>query len=205
MPPLRERRDDIGRLIIHFAAEALNDLGEELRLKPKQANGPPWLPASLAAHLTRYLWPGNVRQLRNLIWQLVIDSRGQSQLVSGARVERLLEAASTQESSSRPAEPARGDRAGRRRPAEITDEELVAALRESRWEPAAAARRLGISRPSLYDLVRGCKHLRTAEDLDPEEIERCVNEYGGNIDAAAEQLEVSPRGLRRRMRRLGFE
>jgi two-component system nitrogen regulation response regulator GlnG len=204
MAPLRERRDDIGRLMAHFAIQAMQELGKEPPLIPDHTDQPPWIPSGLAAQLTRYLWPGNVRQLRNLVWQLVIDSRDQSQLVSSARVERLLDGAA--ESASAPVtERASDDKAVRRRPGDISEDELVAAMRGSSWEPAGAARRLGISRPSLYDLVRKSKRLRTAEDIDLEEIERCVEELGGDVDAAAQRLEVSTRGLRRRMRRLGLE
>jgi two-component system nitrogen regulation response regulator GlnG len=204
MAPLRERRDDIGRLMAHFAIQAMQELGKEPPLTPEHADHPPWIPSGLAAQLTRYLWPGNVRQLRNLVWQLVIDSRDQSQLVSSARVERLLDGASAVDSPPATDGDSTDSRESRR-PADINEDELVAAMRESSWEPAAAARRLGISRPSIYDLVRRSNRLRTAEDIELEEIEGCVEELGGDVDAAAERLEVSARGLRRRMRRLGLE
>ncbi len=200
LAPLRERPDDIGRLIVHFAGNAMRDLGEEL---PKECQTP-WIPANLAGRLTRYYWPGNVRQLRNLVGQLVIDSRGQSQLMSNARLDRLLASdASTRgfpHSAGAPTESV-----ARRRPAEIKDAELVVAMQENRWELAAAARQLGISRPSLYELIRRSDRVSTAEDLDVEEIKQSIARCQGDVDAAASELEVSVRGLRRRLGRLKLE
>ena len=198
LPPLRQRRDDISRLFLHFAARELAAVGEEELLR-HPGPGEPWLPAGLAARLLRYSWPGNVRQLHNVVRQLVIDSRGQEQLVVGPRVERLLAEA---DEGAQPE--ASGSRAGdeppaRRRPAEIGTPELETVLRAHRFEPAAAARALGISRPSIYYLIRQHPRLKTAQDLDAKEIRQALDACDGNIGAAAEQLEVSARALRRRL------
>src|SRR6185436_10805557 len=53
-------------------------------------DAPPWLPASLVARLSRHDWPGNVRQLRNVVRQLVVRSRGAATLDHGPMIERLL-------------------------------------------------------------------------------------------------------------------
>src|SRR5262249_8032126 len=63
VPPLRERRDDIGRLLLQFLRDELDSTGDLKRLLDQ--TDAPWLPASLVARLVRYSWPGNVRQLRN--------------------------------------------------------------------------------------------------------------------------------------------
>jgi two-component system nitrogen regulation response regulator GlnG len=76
LPPLRERREDIGILLYHFAREELEAIGEAHRLTPEDPYARPWLPAAIAAQLVRYAWPGNIRQLRNVTRQLVIGSRG---------------------------------------------------------------------------------------------------------------------------------
>jgi two-component system nitrogen regulation response regulator GlnG len=94
LAPLSERREDIGRLVVHFALEARATTGQpSLRTSEKG----PWLPAPLVARLCRYHWPGNVRQLRNVVWQLVVDSRGRDRLEIGPRLERLLEDRGTDE------------------------------------------------------------------------------------------------------------
>ena len=190
LPPLRERREDIGRLLVHFA------LGpwRQARGDGRRGEGPPadWIPADLVARLCRYHWPGNVRQLRNLVWQLVIDSRDRPRLTTNPRVERLLEEP-----------PARDEPTGDRRPAELDDTEVESALADCGWDVAAAARHLGISRPSLYERINKSPSLRTAQDLDKEEIEAALESSGGDVDRTAEALKVSARGLRRRMSQLG--
>src|SRR4051812_205593 len=50
IPPLRERRDDFGRLLVHFLRQELSAIGEERRLLPA-GPAPPWLPASIVARL----------------------------------------------------------------------------------------------------------------------------------------------------------
>ena len=62
VPPLRDRRDDIPRLVQHFARRT----AEEHNLKPKRFE-----PTALDA-LSRYRWRGNIRELRNTIERLMI-------------------------------------------------------------------------------------------------------------------------------------
>jgi DNA-binding NtrC family response regulator len=59
MPPLRERREEIPRLVAHF----LTLLGKD----PSQR-----LPGPLLEMLGAYRWPGNVRELRNVVERLVV-------------------------------------------------------------------------------------------------------------------------------------
>ncbi|MEW5723803.1 MAG: sigma-54 dependent transcriptional regulator [Thermodesulfobacteriota bacterium] len=66
VPPLRERRDDIPRLAYHF-------LRQFCRQTRKRITG--FSDDALAA-LLEYHWPGNVRQLRNVVERLVILSEG---------------------------------------------------------------------------------------------------------------------------------
>ena len=67
VPPLRERRDDIPRLLQHFAAKAARKLGRTL-------DGVS--PAVLRARTRRYDWPGNVRELENLVERAMIMCNG---------------------------------------------------------------------------------------------------------------------------------
>src|SRR6185312_13597431 len=89
LPPLRERRDDIGRLLIHFLRQELAATGE-LEILDRDSSPLLWMKPALVARLARYDWPGNVRQLRNAVRQLVIGSRGLPQLQSSPGFESLL-------------------------------------------------------------------------------------------------------------------
>ncbi len=65
---LRDRRDDIPELIEHFMARAAEVAG----LPPRRING------DAIATLQTYQWPGNVRQLRNVIDWILIMAPGSS-------------------------------------------------------------------------------------------------------------------------------
>jgi two-component system nitrogen regulation response regulator GlnG len=206
MPPLRERREDIGRLLFHFLRTELTRIGEGHRLDPEsKACDPAWLPPRLVARLTRYDWPGNVRQLRNVARQLVIGSRGLERMEVGPQVERLLSVEAFEESGERSSVGVGSSAAAAprwRKPSEVSPAELMDALRENRWDLKATALALRISRTSLYALVDESPHVRKASDLSAEEIERSFNEEGGDLDAMVERLEVSKKALGRRLREM---
>ncbi|HYI02314.1 sigma-54 dependent transcriptional regulator [Hyalangium sp.] len=209
VPPLRERREDIGPLFLSFARQELEVTGEAWRLEQENPQAAPWLPASLAARLVRYAWPGNIRQLRNLARQLVVRSRGQPCLQADPRLEQELEGGAVPMSSQAlaPALPEARAAPGtpRRKASEVGGQELLSALRESGWDLKAAASRLGISRASLYDLIERSPHVRTSKDLSPEEVTRCFHECQGDLESMVQRLEVSKRGLLRRVRELGLD
>ena len=66
LPPLRERRDDIPRLLQHAAARAARRLGRTI-------NG---LAPAFIERASAYDWPGNVRELENVVERALIMSRG---------------------------------------------------------------------------------------------------------------------------------
>lgn len=66
VPPLRHRREDIPFLVNYF----LNQANEESNLAPKQIS------ANAMEMLQNYSWPGNVRQLKNVIERLTSLSPG---------------------------------------------------------------------------------------------------------------------------------
>jgi two-component system nitrogen regulation response regulator GlnG len=215
LPPLRERREDIGLLFYHFAREELEALGEGHRLSPQDPYARPWLPAYVAAQLVRYAWPGNIRELRNVTRQLVIESRGLPQLRIDPRLADQLGVTATPSDSTpprppsdpaievprRPSDPAIE---ARRKPSEVTEGELIDALRTCAWDLKAAADRLRIPRPSIYDLIERNPHIRTAGDLGADEIAQSFQACAGDLDAMVAQLQVSRRALSRRLRELGL-
>lgn len=205
VPPLRARRDDIGTLVVHFARQDLESIGEADRLERKDPYAEPWLPASLGARLVRHPWPGNVRQLRNVVRQLVIESRGGKPLSADAPLPGGPPPAEGPRTSTPDPTPPPAAGVPRRKSSEVTEAELKAALAESEWDFKAAADRLGVPRSTVYDLIARFPGLRTAGALTPEEIARCHQECAGNLDEMARRLEVSKRALRRRVKELGLK
>ena len=65
LPPLRERREDIGLLADHFLAEICKEEGKEKRFSK-----------SAYERLNEYDWPGNVRELRNVVQRAYVMATG---------------------------------------------------------------------------------------------------------------------------------
>ena len=93
LPALAERRDDIGRLLVHFLSQELTSLGDVVPVEKRGSIEQPWLPAKLVAHLARFDWPGNVRQLRNVARRLVIEGRHQNRLEWSPKLDKLVDSA----------------------------------------------------------------------------------------------------------------
>lgn len=209
VPPLRKRRDDFGRLLVTFLREELERVGEDGRLEPGVLFD--WLPTSIVARLARHEWPGNVRQLRNAVRQIVIGSRGSPAVRIGPQVERLLQEAvgraghPTGEERPPSGPPPRRVRPRKeyRDPAEVGDEELLETLRRNRWLVKPTAEELNVSRTSLYTLMERNPAIRKASELEREEIVRVRDACGGDLGEMGRRLEVSASGLRQRMKELG--
>jgi two-component system nitrogen regulation response regulator GlnG len=211
IPPLCQRREDIGVLVYQFAKEELAAIGESHRLESADPHTEPWLPSTLAARLVTYDWPGNIRQLRNVVRRIVIGSRGQATTQLDPQLEAELTAGTTPpavQGAPAPqvaAQAAAAPPGPRRKPSEVSEAELVAALRSNAWDLKAAADELGIPRPSIYDLIHRSANIRKAGDLSSEEIERCFHDCGGDLDQMVTKLEVSKRALQRRLNELGLK
>lgn len=232
LPRLRERRDDIGRLLGHFLRRELESLGKAARMAPTRSRQRPWLPATAVARLARCPWPGNVRQLLNVARQLVVAGREAPQVRVTPEIAALLDEVKPPEEAT-PKEPgtlaspvpgtppdvpstSEPDAAptslppvvtpfGDRRPAQISEDELIATLKANHYRLLPTAAALGISRTSLYSLIDKSSRIRKAGDLTRGEIERCRERQAGDLDAMAAELEVSRKGLRRRMTDLGID
>ncbi len=190
LPPLRSRPEDICRLL---AAFAIDDHPQSL-----DGTAPPWLPVSLVNDLLRYHWPGNVRQLRNIVRQLVIASQGQRQLKLTDGLRALLRQPQMLAGNERPS-PTDPPAPSTRKPSEITYDELLNALSEGAWCLKNAAEQLGIARPSIYRLLDTHAGKRDAAGLSPVEVRVCREACKGDLEAMARRLLVDPEALRRRM------
>jgi DNA-binding NtrC family response regulator len=67
VPPLRERREDIGPLVQYFVRKIARECGRDVR----------GVSAGALEVLTRYDWPGNVRELENVLHRAVVLTRSQ--------------------------------------------------------------------------------------------------------------------------------
>jgi two-component system nitrogen regulation response regulator GlnG len=223
LPPLRNRRDDIGRLLVHFLRQELRAVGEETVLDDRGPRGIPWLPARLVARLLDHSWPGNVRELRNVARRLAVDCHQRGQATLDSHLERAIAirhltasvATRPEPQPGVPAPAAVGDtvlgapvserRAARpRKHREISEEELRAALAAHHWRLLPTAAALGISRTSLYAHLAASPTLRSAARLSVDEVRGALSAAGGDVDRAAEMLEVSSHGLRLRLAAAGL-
>src|SRR5262249_7162536 len=66
LPPLRERSDDIPTLARHFTQQFARRMGRRIET----------IPAAVMDTLVQYPWPGNIRELQNVIERAVILTRG---------------------------------------------------------------------------------------------------------------------------------
>ncbi len=137
MPPLRERSDDVALLARHFLALHCRQVGRTL-------DG--ISPAALAL-LTRYAFPGNVRELSNVIEQAVALAAGPligphdlPEHIRGAEALAAPSRAEATAAASTPLEHAIAD---------VEQEQISEALRETGWNISRTAIRLGISRNTL--------------------------------------------------------
>jgi transcriptional regulator with GAF, ATPase, and Fis domain len=122
-PPLRERKDDVLTLVEYFLHRYATRLGKKFQSIDKET----------LDLLQRYDWPGNIRELQNVIERSVILSAGDVFLVDELWLSRASPRPATRvQSSVSTANGARGER-----------EIIEAALAESRGRVAGAIRRGG--------------------------------------------------------------
>jgi formate hydrogenlyase transcriptional activator len=127
VPPLRERRDDIERLVRHFANKYAERLGKHIVSIPR---------ATMDA-LTRHTWPGNIRELQNLMERAVLLSPGPQLRVPLADIVAPLAVHDDGQSSALE---------------QVEREMIVRALQESNWVVGGirgAAARLRLNRTGL--------------------------------------------------------
>ncbi len=165
LPPLRDRGNDIGLLARHFLLVANTEYGKNL-----------YCDSSILQQLEGYDWPGNIRQLENVIRRLVLSSIGSE--ISKDSVSKVLEEESAIESYSKTSAQASSQRDSRTE----TPERLTVNAANS-GEPKA--------RP--YGWVTANERMA---------IEDALQASFGNKTQAARALGMSLRQLRYRMQKL---
>ena len=127
-PPLRDRSDDVPALVQYFTQKFAKRMNKRIETIPTDA----------MATLSRYHWPGNIRELENLIERAVILTRGSSLAAPLAELkprnghEEVERPLSTLEDAER--------------------EHIRHALQQANWlvgGPAGAAAKLGMKRTTL--------------------------------------------------------
>lgn len=142
IPPLRERGDDAALLAESFVHAACRRRGE----------APVAIDQAVLDALVRYHWPGNVRQLRNVIETMLL-LRDHDRLTLADLPPEITEGM-----DARTPAPANGTGAADLRTQERAT--ICTALADARGNLAEAARRLGIARSTLYRKLR-------AHGIDP--------------------------------------
>jgi DNA-binding NtrC family response regulator len=127
IPPLRERREDMPLLIVAFLQEFCARQSKKLSLSDE-----------VMSIFLGYSWPGNVRQLKNVIEHAVVMSKGPAITVHDLPDDLRGQIQGTQPSAA--VKPLRT----------IEVQAVASALRECNGNKSMAARRLGISRKALY-------------------------------------------------------
>jgi formate hydrogenlyase transcriptional activator len=133
VPPLRERPEDIPLLVHFFANKFAQQMKRRIESVPKET----------MAALVNYHWPGNIRELQNLVERGVILSRGPSLEIPLGELKQ----------STRPASQANGSTTLE----SVEREHILRVLGESKWViggPAGAAARLGVNRTTLNHRLR---------------------------------------------------
>jgi DNA-binding NtrC family response regulator len=163
VPPLRERKEDIPSLAAHILAKRR---GAAKSFAGSEAPYPTQMTAKALQRLQSYRWPGNIRELENVLSRAAILCDGET-IRSHDLAMIGLDAGSVGRDKAEgddrvEVEPIDLDRLGDGETLkDITDRAtraveraaITAALRRDRT-PAAAARRLGISRASIYTKMK---------------------------------------------------
>jgi two-component system, NtrC family, nitrogen regulation response regulator NtrX len=141
LPPLRERLEDFPALVQHFAKQVAVQNGWKEKIFADDA----------IAELQRYAWPGNIRELRNVVERLVLLVGGES--VTAADIRLVLPAASSGHSGNDAA--SNGSDAMRtgtlaERAEAFEREVLLAEIRRQNFHMTNVARTLGLERSHLY-------------------------------------------------------
>ena len=125
IPALRERPEDIPLLVTHFAHDCARRMHRTIKT----------IPAAAMAALVRYSWPGNIRELQNLIERAVVLSSGEILQVPLSEIADVSKARASEQTLE-----------------EAERAHILATLKKTRWilsGPRGAALRLGLNRSTL--------------------------------------------------------
>lgn len=148
LPPLRDRPEDIEPLTRHF----IRTLGQQYSIDADEAA----LTEVLVRDFRRYRWPGNVRQLENLMERLLVSYTLYSSIEQFAAQLRTLVPELYEASDQKDAAPAEGNHLQA-----MEQEEILKILERFDGNKTKAADYLGISQTTLW---RRLKQMNTATE-----------------------------------------
>jgi formate hydrogenlyase transcriptional activator len=144
VPPLREREGDIPLLVRHFAQQFSRRMNKMIET----------IPSATMDALCRYHWPGNIRELQNVIERAVIVSTGPALNVDVADL-KFSKVGHPVEQSDSPSSATNGALHDVLEQSER--QQIIKALEQSNWVvagPKGAAAHLGMKRSTLQQRIR---------------------------------------------------
>lgn len=143
IPPLRERKEDIPELVHYFIRRSREETGKEIRSITKRAMD----------KLIDYEWPGNIRELENVIKRAMVMAKGDVISEDDIQIPSEESKEEIDQFLSEIAEKAL-NYGGRDLLGRIEKALLIKALEKSNWNKSMASRILGISRGTLRSKIR---------------------------------------------------
>jgi two-component system nitrogen regulation response regulator GlnG len=193
LPPLRERREDIGLLLVKLLSERFGSALELQRIHSSSEYGQPWLSSTTIASIALSALPGNVRDLEGLAKTLrtcIVPGARDTHTVVRERLAVLAELARPLTSAA----PPMGEKAPR---------DLVAALEAACWNRRQAMKVLNISKQTLWRALRKRPELARLLDLSPRDLARGLEACAGDVARLAREVDVPEALLARRLLGLG--
>lgn len=147
IPPLRERKEDIGALVDHFISRFNSETGKQIR----------GLSHDAALTMMDYCWPGNIRELENAIEHAFVICNEElidifDLPLEIRKVELRKGTCVTGQQTGSTAEPVKNAQYPKGRP--MTDDEFIDLLRNCGGNQTEAARILGVDRTTIWRKVK---------------------------------------------------
>ena len=179
VPPLRERPEDIADLVRYFLARFCAEEGKRIQFVSNEA----------LALLKNHPWPGNVRQLENMVFRAVVLAEGDT-LGSDEFPQIAVQELHTGEpGADTPQAPSIT--------ADMTS--LTAGMPD--WAATVPAH----SRPhGMLPVFDGEGHIRPLEDIESEVVRFAISHYRGQMSEVARRLHIGRSTLYRKLEHLGL-
>jgi transcriptional regulator with GAF, ATPase, and Fis domain len=160
LPPLRERMEDILELAVFFLRRAASRAGKRIAKFEDEA----------IDLLTRYSWPGNIRELQNVIERAVVLAEGETVTPADLPIDLQNGMPSGMPNSLGPAESVGVAASFREDDPQMERRALIEALEKCGGNKARAARMLGLARSTYFSKLK--KHGLADQDGNLDQIRR---------------------------------